>query len=68
MSQELLKKKRQNYNKTGAAKQRKEEKQKEALMRQESYSKLTVEQKVAKLDAGNFSAKKQRKKLLSKGK
>ena len=34
-----------------------------AVARQTEYSKLTVSQKIAKLDAGGFHAKKQRAKL-----
>jgi hypothetical protein len=40
-----------------------EKRQTEAKERQEAYNKLTVEQKLAKLDKGNFTATRQRAKL-----
>jgi hypothetical protein len=41
------------------------ERRKLAEERQGAYNKLTIEQKLKKLDAGNFVAKKQRAKLLA---
>lgn len=43
--------------------EKKERKQREAQERQAAYDALTVEQKVAKLDAGGYVAAKQRAKL-----
>jgi len=47
----------------GITKNVREERRKQAEERNAEYAKLTVEQKLAKLDAGGFAAKKQRAKL-----
>lgn len=56
-------KKKDNTRKSGAQNQAIQAKREEANQRSEAYSKLTATQKLAKLDAGNFAAKKQRAKL-----
>jgi hypothetical protein len=48
----------------GVLRQWKQEKKDEAIVRQEAYNKLTIEQKLVKLDVGDFKAVKQRRKLL----
>lgn len=65
MAKELLSynKTKDNSRKKGIPAQKLEQRQVEARERQDSYSKLTVAQKVARLDAGNFTASKQRSKL-----
>jgi len=44
-------------------KQRLQEKREEAKVRQDIYDKLTIKEKLERLDHGNFVAKKQREKL-----
>lgn len=55
---------RKNHKK-GIAAQALDRKRVEAKLRQDEYDKLTVTQKIAKLDAGGYNATKQRTKLMS---
>lgn len=51
-------------HKKGIANAAKEQKRKEAEVRQECYRLMTPEQKVARLDAGGFTATKERYKII----
>jgi hypothetical protein len=53
---------RRNHKK-GISLALKDLKRSEALARQETYNKLTITQKLSKLDSGGYHAKKQRAKL-----
>lgn len=53
---------KKNHRK-GIAAARKAEKRVKAETMQLSYSKLTIDEKIAKLDAGGYAAKKQRARL-----
>lgn len=55
--------KKDNSKRRGIPAQEHDKRRLEAYERQDAYDKLTVAQKIAKLDAGGFTATKQRAKL-----
>lgn len=56
--------KKDNSKRRGVPAQIRDQKRLEATARQTSYDKLTVKEKIEKLDRGGYAAKKQRTKLL----
>lgn len=53
-----------NANRKGVPAKKREQRRKDAETRQAAYNKLTIDEKIAKLDAGGFTANKQRHKFL----
>jgi hypothetical protein len=58
--------KKDNSRRKGIPAQLKDAKRTEATARQTAYDKLTIDEKIARLDAGGFIATKQRAKLVAK--
>lgn len=58
--------KKDNSRRKGIPAQKREKRHREAIARQKIYEALTIEQKIAKLDEGNFTATRQRHRLLMK--
>lgn len=53
-----------NSRRKGIRAAKKDKRRKEAIARQAAYNKLTLEQKLTKLDEGKFLANRQRKRLI----